>query len=392
MGEKRIMLMATPSTFGGILHRIFDFMDFVLHRPAKSDFKYFLLLLRPHPLGVEFLREQGIPFRAVKEDPVEIYNAAKDWRIDLAHLHNLVGRGRFRRALRKAGIRVLVEQERGGSWARVPENCLRSVFTNHLVDGFCVNSLAGRAILQKRLFIDPSRVEVIYNGLNTKFLDAIPHRTIPEAQGKRIILTVCRLNTPKGLLSFVRSVPFVIREYPRAEFWLAGNGPLKEDLEKEVDHLGVKKHVRFWGAQKDVANFFRTAEVFVQVSNREPFPNALVEASYFGKPCIGTLVDGMPEVVENGVTGFLLPGKVPVIRPHRKCNRVARWVVDGEAGQLRKPLDVDPKELAEKICYLLQNKEKARQMGEKARKRVRNKFTMEKHVEAIERYYRELLT
>jgi sugar transferase (PEP-CTERM/EpsH1 system associated) len=92
---------------------------------------------------------------------------------------------------------------------------------------------------------------------------------------------------------------------------LAGDGPLKEELERHAHQLGIRGHVLFLGARKDVADLMLAVDVFVLPSRSEGLSNTILEAMASGRPVVATDVGGNSELVNDGVTGRLIPAEAP---------------------------------------------------------------------------------
>jgi phosphatidylinositol alpha-1,6-mannosyltransferase len=169
------------------------------------------------------------------------------------------------------------------------------------------------------LGVAPERVRVIYSGVDHKrFFPGPPDAAVRQKHdlaGKRVILTIARLEERKGHESVLRALPAVLREVPNAVYVVAGEGPSCEMLEKLAESLGVSDHVVFAGALSDaeVGAYYRTCDVFVQPNRQtadddEGFGLVFLEASACRKPVIGGRSGGVPEAVLDGETGLLVDG------------------------------------------------------------------------------------
>ena len=147
---------------------------------------------------------------------------------------------------------------------------------------------------------------------------------------------------------------------PDVKCLLIGDGVLRATLEGMVQQMGLSETVVFLGSRPDVAGLLPALDVFVLSSDSESFSMAIVEAMASGKPVIATNSGGPGEIVIEGETGFLVP-----------------------IGQ--------PSSLAEKITLLLQNPTLAHQMGQKARCRAVNCFSLERMISAREMLFSDLL-
>jgi N-acetyl-alpha-D-glucosaminyl L-malate synthase BshA len=111
----------------------------------------------------------------------------------------------------------------------------------------------------------------------------------------------------------VKRVPDVVRVFAKvreqvpAVLVLAGDGPQRPEAEQEAERLGVTEDVRFLGKVDAVAELLRSADLYLLPSASESFGLSALEAMACGAPVLATRVGGLPEVVEHGVTGALIP-------------------------------------------------------------------------------------
>jgi glycosyltransferase involved in cell wall biosynthesis len=88
---------------------------------------------------------------------------------------------------------------------------------------------------------------------------------------------------------------------------LAGDGPLRPRLEKQVKRLKIEQYVDFLGFRSDVADLLNAADIYVLPSLSEGMPMGLLEAMVLGCPVVASSVDGVPEIIQDGITGQLVP-------------------------------------------------------------------------------------
>jgi glycosyltransferase involved in cell wall biosynthesis len=126
----------------------------------------------------------------------------------------------------------------------------------------------------------------------------------PEAV---LFVCVARLAPQKNHLLLLRAFAQGPASDARAHLLLVGGGKLEPELEKEADALRLGDRVRFLGARSDIPEILGAADVFVLSSDYEGSPLSIMEAMAAGKPVISTAVGGVPELVENGRSGLLVP-------------------------------------------------------------------------------------
>lgn len=163
----------------------------------------------------------------------------------------------------------------------------------------------------------PERVWAISNGVD---LDRFSPAGATERSLLRALLSVPdaprviytgRLSAEKGVDVLVEAWPRVLREVPAARLAIVGSGPDEASLRARARSLGLDRSVTFEGACADVAPSVRASDVAVLPSRTEGMPVALLEAMACAVPVVATRVGGSAEVVEDGVTGWLVPPEDP---------------------------------------------------------------------------------
>src|SRR5581483_7648686 len=139
-------------------------------------------------------------------------------------------------------------------------------------------------------------------------------RTAPANRAWRFV-QACRLIPKKGLRTALRAFAQFRKRFPEAHFSIAGEGPMRKELEQFIWELGLTGAVTLRGflGQTELCELYAQSHVFVHPSeitedqNQEGVPNSMLEAMSTGLPVLATLHGGIPEAVENGRTGLLVP-------------------------------------------------------------------------------------
>jgi sugar transferase (PEP-CTERM/EpsH1 system associated) len=166
--------------------------------------------------------------------------------------------------------------------------------------------------------INTGRICQIYNGVDQSVFrprqlhrpDILPSGFLPP--GEPIVLgTVGRLAEVKDQDTLLRALALLLRNRPdwrdRLRLIMVGDGSLKEQLLGQVQELALSEIVWMPGDRSDIASLLQTMDVFVLPSLAEGISNTLLEAMATGLPVVATAVGGNPELVEEGVTGYLVP-------------------------------------------------------------------------------------
>lgn len=121
------------------------------------------------------------------------------------------------------------------------------------------------------------------------------------------ILTIARLSTEKGLSDLIKAAERVVVAKPCIQFVVYGEGYLRESLEEEIDSAHLSGNFCLAGSftHNELPDIMRAADIFVLPSITEGFPLTIVEAMAWGLPIVATDVGGIPELVEDGVSGLL---------------------------------------------------------------------------------------
>lgn len=163
----------------------------------------------------------------------------------------------------------------------------------------------------EKLGVPLSRCTVIPYGIDlAQFERNRDHPLQGEKQGDKFILLVpARLVPIKGHTFLFQALERLKRDEVKFECWLAGNGVLEAQLRTEVRQRRLADVVRFLGGREDVPSLMMKADLMVLPTLHDTFPFAILEAQGAGLPVIATAVGGVPEMIEHGKTGYLVPPK-----------------------------------------------------------------------------------
>jgi glycogen(starch) synthase len=218
-----------------------------------------------------------------------------------------------------------------------------------------------RSMLEQTRRVVPEivrRSSVVLNGMDTGRISVSALPFDPP-----VVLLLSRLVPEKGIDVALHACVRVSSELPDVQVALAGDGPEREALVALVDELDLGDTVEFLGGvpMHDVAAVLQRATVVVVPSRyEEPFGLVAVEAGLAGRPVVASRVGGLPEVVEDGRNGLLVPQD-------------------------------DPDALADAILTVLRNPGFAQRLGAEGRARAERDFGLDRHVTAYEELFLELL-
>jgi glycosyltransferase involved in cell wall biosynthesis len=213
--------------------------------------------------------------------------------------------------------------------------------------------------------IDTERFTVLHNAISPDDFYATRDPILVRAElgaeaDTPVVGTFGHLSRKKGYRDLFDAIPVVLRQLPKAQFWIVGEGKLWEELHQTAEQTGVMQNVRFLGFRRDVANLMNAIDVMALPSRREPCALVYVEAALSRKPSIGCRSGGAPESIAEGETGLLVP------------------VGDGAA-------------IAESLLTLLTNRDCAARMGRAAYDRAVGIFGWDRFIHTLERVYERVL-
>ena len=184
------------------------------------------------------------------------------------------------------------------------------------------------------------RLHIVHCGVDTAMYQQRNH----SETGKKLLF-VGRLASIKGLPVLIDAIKLLVMNYPNLVLTIVGDGPDRRLLEEQTKQLGLESNIHFIGplSQTEVANNLASTDVFVLPSFGEGVPVVLMEAMASGVPVVATQIAGIPELVEDGISGYLVPPG-------------------------------DQKLLADRINDLLSNSELRQQMGQSGREKVKEEF------------------
>ena len=175
----------------------------------------------------------------------------------------------------------------------------------------CVSAAVGESM--KRLCFPGAKIRIIRNGP----LDS-PRRPdgaagpLEVVMNKPAIVTVAALQTHKGIGDLIEAFALARKSIPDLSMYILGDGPEKRSLQMLADRLDCRDRIYFEGFVRDPRPYLAQADIFVLASHREAFGMALAEAREAGCAAIGTNAGGIPEVLEYGRAGIIVPVGNPV--------------------------------------------------------------------------------
>jgi glycosyltransferase involved in cell wall biosynthesis len=318
--------------------------------------------------GPESLRpcfeELGVPVHALGVGPglaelqgARIFSLVRRLRPQLVHSRLVLANAWARLAGALSGAAVICE-ERNLDLERPLVANLLNWSTQRLATVQLANAAAIGDLMRARDHVDPRKLRVVQGGIDLAPFEAVPAAS-PEPDHQ--LVSVHRLVPYKGTRGLLEALALVRAARPAADvrLLLVGDGPARSALEKQARAPGLAGAVTFAGQRDDLPSQLARGRIFTLLSHDEGTPNAVLEGMAAGLPVVATAVAGTAEVVEEGVTGRLVPPRAP----------------QAAAQALLKYLD-DPAH--------------ARAHGAAGRARVHERYSIEKVVQVYQELYLEL--
>ncbi|MGQ9618626.1 MAG: glycosyltransferase family 4 protein [Candidatus Aminicenantia bacterium] len=243
-------------------------------------------------------------------------------------------------------------------------NPFRKLKYDKLVTAVIAVSKGVKDVLVKDGIPEP-KIHLIYEGTDLKKFEIGGTKEewkerLGLSRNKFIAGIVAHLADHKGHIYLIQSAKILKEKGAELEILIIGDGELKDFLISKTKELGIEDMVKFLGFRKDIPYLLKAIDLFVLSSYLEGLCTSLLDAMASKLPIVATRTGGIPEAVEDGVNGILVPPR-------------------------------DPSALAEAIYKLYKNRELLNDLGEKGYERVKNMFSVERMVENTINLYNKLL-
>lgn len=277
----------------------------------------------------------------------------RDLKPDIVHAHDPHGVAMAAMALStmKAASRPLLVSAR-----RVDFHLRSNAFSRwkyKQVDLMICSSDAIRAMaIQDGMPAD--RTVTVHEGIDVERIAAMPaadvHKELWLPPNAPLVGNIAALVPHKGQRYLIEAAPRVVRAIPETVFLIFGEGQLRHPLQQQIKSLGLEHYVRLVGFRPDVLSLLKGLDIFVMSSVTEGLGTSILDAMAASRPVVGTTAGGIPEAVEHGVTGLVVPPQHPT-------------------------------EMADAILSLLKDPDLRARMGAAGLARARNHFTADRMVD-----------
>lgn len=352
------------------------YLELLCGRLDRNRFQPLLICPEPGPF-VEAMQRRGIPTHVVTlaplVNPLALFRLTKllaREQVAILHTHGARANAYGRLAGRLAGVPIIVstihnslrDYEVGSLKRGIYRTALR--LTLPLVDRIICVSEALKKDLVEECPAAADRAVRVYNGIDTaQFASSGKRAETRQALGVGkgpMLLVIGRLTEQKGHCYLLQALPNLLATWPTLRCVFVGEGELRETLSALAARLGVAQACRFTGSREDIPDILAAADVVVLPSLSEGFPFVTLEALAAGRPVVASRVNGVPELLEEGRTGRLVPPK-------------------------------DAAALSVALREVLSDPDRSAAMAEEGRRLVRARFTADRMVEDTEAVFETLV-
>ena len=351
----RVLHAITPSRMAGAE----TFLARLLKNASAGTIGHQCLINRDSP-AIDEMRAAGVDFEQA----------------GIGGKANLLAVSRLAKAARAAGASLINSHLSTASWWCCWLERLGGLPTIGHVHGFtsahwhrgqshlvtCSNAVK-RDLVQKGF--DANHITALH--IPVEPADVLPTRSRREVrqefgvdENTPIVGTFAHLSVKKGYRELILAAQRVLKEMPTAQFWCFGDGLLRDELTLQAQEFGIADRFRLMGFRRDVPDMMRAVDVMALPSHCEPFGLVYVEAGLCDRPVVACQAGGVPEVIEHGESGLLVPPKSPA-------------------------------ELAEAILQLLGDRTRAEAMGRRGNEICHSRCNWPKYVAELSQVYERVL-
>ncbi len=337
---------------------------------SETEVKLCVVLLNNARLAEE-LKSQGTEVHVIDESKHsflsivrEVKKLTSDFSPDIIHSHRykenilaLLARpvmSKIRLVSTQHGMPELARKDQDSFSSAKLRAGIFSRLLSHFFDRTVLVSEEMRLLLVGSYGFTQKKLKVIHNGIQ------IPERVNDYTRKKNVIGSAGRFSPVKDFSLFLDIAKLVVAQNDMVDFVLAGDGPERQKLEEKVRVNGLSDRFKFLGHQDDMDSFYEKIDIYLNTSVHEGIPMSVLEAMSHGLPVVVPNVGGFPEIVIEGVSGYLIDDRNPSI-------------------------------FADRCIELSSDQQKRQQMAEAARQRVTDHFSRETMAAQYHQLYQELL-
>ncbi|MCX7761818.1 MAG: glycosyltransferase family 4 protein [Candidatus Kryptonium sp.] len=315
----RILYVVTSAGFGGASMHVLQLMKF-----SRSQGYQVGLVSAPEPRLINEAKELGVEifqnpyfvrrFHLVNDIKAffPVYRAIKKFKPDIIHAHSSKAGiiARFWAAILK--VKPVIFTAHGWAftegreyWKRWILALIERIAAKVTTKIICVSE-HDKMLALKFKVASPDKLIVIHNGVDVNLFKNLKKTKIDD---EVVITFVGRLVPQKDVFLLIDAMERI----DKAKLWIVGDGELKDKVIRYISKKNLNHKITLFGERSDIPNILSQSDIFVLPSRWEGLPLTIIEAMMAGLPVVASNVGGVSELVDNGVTGFLVPpGNVEV--------------------------------------------------------------------------------
>lgn len=331
--RKKVLFVITKSSLGGAQRYVFD----LICNLDGARYDAVAAVGGEGPL-IDMIRNAGFkvhPLRSLKRDIsflqeiqsfFKLCGVIREERPDILHLNSSKAGILGALAGRVCGVKKIVFTAHGWAfnedrpvWQKFVLKCIHwsTILLSHktIVVANGTKAQMNWPLVQKKM-------TVVHNGREVTQLQykddarGILEMKVTNTEGRLMdyhddlwIGTIAELHPIKRLDRAITAVAALTRDFPSLRFIIIHDGELRKKLEEQVRDLGLESHVFFTGSIENAARLLPAFDIFVLPSKSEAFPYVVLEAGHASLPVVATNVGGIPDVIQDGQTGLLVPAE-----------------------------------------------------------------------------------
>lgn len=249
----------------------------------------------------------------------ELYRVAKDADVVIVHhddpyleLYYLLLKSKFRNKKYITMVHHCYDAKRDRAYYGLIKNALKIYIMKRMFsesDAIVFVSNVGKLSYLDYFVIDEKKSYIVYNGIDSEMLEEAKKSNKSVVSNRTIkIVYIGRIVEPKGVFELLEAFTRIRKEFD-VRLYYVGEGSETQELIDSTKKNGMQKDIEFCGFQIDVTPFLKGADIFAYPSHSEIFGISIVEAMAFKCICIGSDVGGIPEIISDGLNGYLCSGK-----------------------------------------------------------------------------------
>ena len=306
---------------------------------------------------------------------------------NILHVYNRTS-SKWLRLLKLIAVRSkLILHERGNLWNAKGAQIKLSSNNCHIADMIVCNSNATAQFVRKRCGVDEGKIRIVHNGVND--YGQIIGPQFDKYQSDQIkIAFIGRIEPHKGLIYLLEAMKHLSDQHYILN--IVGDGNLRKEYEIEYRK---SKNINFLGRKDNIIEYLKSEiDILVIPSIREPLGNVCIEAGLAGVAVLAANVDGIPEVIQDGVSGMLINPTLELENNFREDGGgvIPEYVYDPKSGELVKPKALNPADISSALEQLSRNKHLRTQLATNLHRKVVQFFSIQHYTQQLIKIYDEV--